>query len=173
MTREDILKVKDTRVHKITNSVGVYACYKWLRKRKWIDTGKCLTEHQFYKIIRDINTFISEQLSLGNDFKIPHQMGTIELRKINTYVNLKDNKIHTNLPIDWDKTLKLWCEDKDSYNNKTIVRMQEKQYYKIHYNKTKAAYVNKMFYQFKPCRTLKQKLKNNISNNNIIDAFDL
>lgn len=171
MTREEILKVKENRVHKITNSIGVYDCYKWLRKRKWVDTKMCLTEYQFYKIIREINTYVSEQLSLGNEFKIPYQMGSLEIRKINSYVNIKNNKIHTNLPIDWNRTLKLWCEDSDSYNNKTIVRQNEKYYYKVYYNKSKAAYKNKMFYQFRPCRTLKQKLKENINDNKVVDAF--
>ena len=34
-----ILKIHDTRTHKVTNSLGVYDSYKWLRKNKWFDIG--------------------------------------------------------------------------------------------------------------------------------------
>ena len=35
--RKNILKVNSGRKHKINNSLGVYDCYKWLRKNKWLD----------------------------------------------------------------------------------------------------------------------------------------
>nr|DAU83974.1 MAG TPA: hypothetical protein [Crassvirales sp.] len=50
-------------------------------------------------------------------------MGTLEVRKIERNIRIgKDGEIITNLPIDWDSTLKLWYEDEESYKNKTIVR---------------------------------------------------
>lgn len=45
MTREELLKLNEPRKHKVTNSVGIYSAYKWLRKRKWTDIGQRLTEH--------------------------------------------------------------------------------------------------------------------------------
>ena len=40
-------------------------------------------------------------------------------------LKFENNKLVTNLPIDWDNTLKLWQEDKEAYNNKTLIRMEE------------------------------------------------
>lgn len=57
-------------------------------------------------------------------------MGRLELRKYDAKIYLKDNKVVTNLPIDWDKTLRLWYEDKESYDNRTLVRMEEKEVFK-------------------------------------------
>ena len=170
MTREELLKLNEPRVHKVTNSVGVYSAYKWLRKRQWIDIGQRLTEHEFYSIIRKINNELALNLSTGGDIKLPHRMGTIELRKISTYVNFKDGKLHSNLPIDWDRTLKLWCEDEEAYKSRTLIKMEEKEIFKVHYNKAKADYTNKSFYQFNANRELKKALKKNIKEGRI-DAF--
>lgn len=170
MNREDILKLNGPRIHKVNKSLGVYDIYKWLRKRQWIDIGQRLTEHEFYSIIRKINNELALNLSLGKDIKLPHRMGTIELRKINTYVNFKDGKLHSNLPIDWDRTLKLWCEDEEAYKSRTLIKMEEKEIFKIYYNKSKAEYTNKSFYQFNANRELKRTLKKNIKRGKV-DAF--
>lgn len=170
MTREELLKLNEPRVHKVNKSLGVYDCYKWLRKRKWIDIGERLTEHEFYSIIREVNNMLAHRLSMGGDVKLPHRMGTIELRKINAYINLKDDGLHTNLPIDWDRTLKLWCEDEEAYKSRTLLKMEEKEIFKIYYNKNKADYTNKSFYQFNANRELKKALKRNIKEGRV-DAF--
>lgn len=170
MTREELLKLNEPRVHKVNKSLGVYTIYKWLRKRKWEDIGRRLTEHEFYSIIRKINNELAYNLSMGKDIKLPHRMGTIELRKINTYINFKDGKLHTNLPIDWDRTLKLWCEDEEAYKNRTLIKIEEKEIFKVYYNKSKADYTNKSFYQFSVNRDLKKTLKRNIREGKV-DAF--
>lgn len=170
MTREELLRLNGPRVHKVNKSLGVYDAYKWLRKRQWIDIGQRLTEHEFYSIIRRVNDYLAKELSNGKDVKLPHRMGTIELRKINTYINFKDGKLHTNLPIDWDRTLKLWCEDEEAYKNRTLIKIEEKEIFKVYYNKSKADYTNKSFYQFSVNRDLKKTLKRNIREGKI-DAF--
>lgn len=170
MDRRDILKLNKSRVHKVNKSLGVYDCYKWLRKRKWVDIGQRLTEHEFYNIIRKVNNLLALELSLGKDIKLPHRMGVIELRKTNTYIKFKEGKLCTNLPIDWDRTLKLWCEDEEAYKARTLIKMEEKELFKLYYNKAKAAYNNKTFYQFNFNRELKKAIKENIKMGNI-DAF--
>ena len=50
--RRKILKVDDGgHLHKIRNSIGIYDIYKMLRKNKWLNIGRPLTEHEFYTII--------------------------------------------------------------------------------------------------------------------------
>ena len=172
MTREELLKLNEPRVHKVNKSLGVYDAYKWLRKRQWIDIGQRLTEHEFYSIIRKINNELALNLSTGEDIKLPHRMGTIELRKISTYVNFKDGKLHSNLPIDWDRTLKLWCEDEEAYKSRTLIKMEEKEIFKVYYNRTKADYNNKSLYEFIVNRDLKKRLKQRIKSGNF-DAFKI
>lgn len=168
-----VRRSSEHRKHKIRNSLGVYDAYKWIRKNKWLDIGRPLTEHEFYSMIREINNLISEEISLGNEFKLPHRMGTIELRKYDSSIKIDNNgKVVTNLPIDWDRTLKLWYEDKESYNNKTLIRLEEDEIYKVVYNKGNANYNNRSFYEFTFNKDLKSRLKHNIKEG-LVDALHI
>lgn len=165
-----ILKVDQTRIHKVTNSFGVYDAYKYIGKNRWLNIGQPITSHQFYTIVRTINKYYAEQLAKGFDFKMPCRLGVLELRKTNSKIEFKNGKLKTNLHIDWKSTLALWELDEESYNNKTLIRLDEKEIFKIYYNKTKANYNNKFFYQFKLNREIKKKLKHNIKEEGL-DAF--
>ena len=97
-------------------------------------------------------------------------MGKLELRKHKPKIKFNGSKVKINTPIDWNRTLKFWYEDEESFKNKTILKMEEKEIFKVHYNKNVANYPNKLFYQFKVNRDLKLKIKENIKENRI-DAF--
>lgn len=167
-----IKKVNNPRIHKVNGSLGVYDGYKWIRKNHWLNIGRALTEHEFYSIIRKVNEHLVESLLLGNDIKFPYRMGTLEVRKTDAKYKLIDGRVETNLPIDWDRTLRLWHEDEDSYNNKILVRLEGSEIFNVIYNKHNAVYNNKSFYDFKVNRRLKQKLKQQIKEGNL-DAFKL
>lgn len=170
--RKNILKVNQTRIHKVKNSFGVQDAYRYIKRNKQFCLEYPITTHQFYRIIRTLNKYLAEQLSLGIDITLPCKLGVLELRKKPVKIKFENNKLVTNLPIDWDNTLKLWQEDKEAYNNKTLIRMEENQIFKIYYNKSKANYNNKQFYQFKVNREIKKKLKHNIKEEGL-DAFKL
>lgn len=165
-----IKKVSQSRNYKVTNSIGVYSAYKWLRKNKWLNIGRPLTEHEFYSIIRKVNNYLADSFLEGNDIKLPCRMGRIELRKEDARFILKNGKIKTNLAIDWDKTLRLWYEDEEAYKNKTLVRVDKKELFKVYYNKNKADYANKSFYEFKVNRDLRNRL-NQRAKEGLLDAF--
>ena len=168
--KNKIKKVSSHRVHRINNSVGIYSIYKILRKNHWYNIGRPLTEKEFYSIIRTVNKHIAEELSKGNDFTLPQRMGILEVRKYQPNITIKNGKVKASLPIDWNKTLKLWYEDKDSYNKKTLIKSEVKEVFRLIYNKSKADYTNKSFYEFKFNREIKKKLKDNIKEG-IVDAF--
>jgi asparagine N-glycosylation enzyme membrane subunit Stt3 len=96
-------------------------------------------------------------------------MGIIELRKFDSYLKFDNGKIKTNRPIDWNKTLELWYEDEESYKNKTLIKMEEKEMFKIYYNKSTANYNNRAFYEFIFNKDLKVRLKHKIKEG-VIDA---
>lgn len=170
--RRQVLKVDGPRVHKINNSYGVYDAYKYIRRNKWFDIGQPITEHQFYSIIRKMNNLLSDTLIHGHDIELPCRMGIIEVRKYGARIFIKDGKIKTNLPIDWDRTLKLWSEDGEAYKKRTLIKMEEKEIFKVYYNRIKANYNNKAFYEFTVNRDLKKRLKQKIKNGNF-DAFKI
>ncbi len=169
--RKEILKVNKPRIHKVSNSLGVYDAYKWLRRNKWLDVGP-ISEHDFYAIIRTMNKALADNFLHTGSIKLPERMGEISLRKYPVKIILKNGKIQTNLPINWDATLSLWSEDKDSYNNKVLIRAEERELFKVLYDKSKAIYNNKSFYKFELNRDIKVALKRNLKDK-LLDAFML
>ncbi|MGN0143789.1 MAG: hypothetical protein ACI398_02315 [Clostridium sp.] len=129
-----------------------------------------MTEKEFYSIIRTFNKCIAEELSKGNDFTLPQRMGVLEIRKYSPKITIKNGKVNAPLPIDWDKTIKLWYEDKEAYSKRILVKSDVKEVFRLIYNKCKADYTNKTFYELKFNREIKKKLKENIKEG-IIDAF--
>ena len=115
---------------------------------------------------------LAEELLCGNDIILPHKLGRIELRKYDTRMSIKDGILRTNLPIDWDRTLKLWSEDEEAYTERTLVKMEEKEIFKIYYNKRNAIYENKSFMDFEVNRDLKRRLKQRIKSG-AVDAFKI
>lgn len=168
--RRKVLKVDHSRNHKVKNSIGVYDIYKHIRKNKWYDIGQPITEHQFYTIIRQVNNVLADNLLKGNDIVFPNKMGRLEVRKFEPIIRFDDNKLTVRLPIDWDRTLKLWSEDEEAYKERTLVKMEEKEIFKVCYNKTRAGFQNKGFYQLQINRDLKIALKKKIKLGNF-DAF--
>lgn len=171
--KSSILHLQDKRTHKITNSLGVYDAYKYIRKNKWFDIGRPITEHEFYQIVRRVNSILASYLVNGDDVPLPLRMGQLELRKRKSLpiINSK-GELKVTYAIDWDKTIQLWYEDKEAFENKTLVKIPEKNIFRVRYNKEHANYNNKSFMEFLVNRDIKTRLKHNIKNNKI-DAFSL
>lgn len=165
--RDFIQKKGQKSYFKIRNSYGVYNAYKDIRKNKWFDIGRPLTEHEFYSIIRAINNILANDIANGVQITLPYKMGQLELRKSKRGVRLVKGKLKNSYPIDWDKTVKLWYEDREAKNNKILIRKESKYVYYIKYSKFKARYENQSFYEFALNRSIKLALKNNIKNNKI------
>ena len=163
-------KVNEPRTHKVTGSLGVYDAYKYIRKNKWFDIGMPITEHQFYSIVRTINQSLADDLLASKVVNFPCNMGNIEIRKFPYRIDFVDGKLKTNLPIDWDRTLKLWVEDEECLRNKTLVRIEQKESFNVKYDRRYAYYDNQEYYQFKVHRDIKQRILRKLRNNEL-DAF--
>lgn len=171
ITRRRIQKLNCPRHHKISGSLGVYDAYKWIRKNKWLDISRPLTEHEFYSIIRLMNNKIAQRLAKGDPFVLPCKMGMIELRK-RPLCTLIDNKgkVRTNKSIDWDSTVDLWCKDPEEYKNKRLIYFDSKERFRFRYSKSKAIYNNKCYFRIKMNKELRRELANNI-NKGSVDAY--
>ena len=167
-----VRKVKEPRNHKVKNSYGIYDGYKFYRKNKPKDPKYVLTESQYFAITRKVNEFLIEALSKGEDVILPFRLGRIEVRKYESRITWDGKKVKSNLPIDWDRTLKLWYEDEEAYKNKTLVKVEEKEIFKVYYNKHLADYNNQVFYEFNINRELKKRLKQRIKEGRL-DAFKI
>lgn len=162
-----IKNVKGNRVHRITNSHTTKEAYRYFCK-----ISNIVDEKTYRKIIRLVNYYIREELSLGNKIVLPCFMGAIELRKLDSPIKIIDGKVRTRRPVDWDATLSLWYEDEEAAKNKTLVRVESPEIFRVYYNRTKAKYKNKAFYEFNTNRELKKILKTNVKAG-IVDAYSL
>lgn len=160
--KKDTLKLKASRHTEIKNSFGVYDIYKALRKNRWQNIGQPLKEHTFYSIIRRVHKLLAEEISLGHMITFPCRMGSLELRKLQSRVSVKNGKLKIGYPVDWQKTLKLWFTDEEAMKAKRRVYIETPYIYKVKYNKRKANYNNQVFYQFTLNRALKKKLKDHL-----------
>jgi len=168
--KSSVLKLNSRREHKITGSLGVYDAYKYIRKHKWMDVPRPLTEHEFYSIVRRVSSYLAKELIEGNDVILPCRMGKLEVRKYAPNIKFQDGKLATTLPVNWDATLKLWFEDKESYDGKVLIYEEPKEIFRVLYNVYDANYNNKSFYEFKINRDIKQGLKNKIKEG-ALEAF--
>lgn len=163
---KQIKKVSSSRKHKISNSIGI---------NDFISKYKCdsLDSKQIRTIIKRTNELISDAIANGYTIYLPHQMGALDIRNYSTFVKFDENSnLQTNRPIDWNKTLKLWFSNEEAKRNKTFVRTENKKIFRVFYCKSKAKYNNKSFYEFITCRTLKNKIKNNIKEGTLKDSFN-
>ena len=170
--RDKIKNITGERHHKITNSYGVYDMYKFYRKNKPLEKKYVLTESQYFTIIRRINELLSDDLIELGKAVFPHRMGDIEIRKYENKPRIDaEGNLVFNAPIDWDRTLKLWHDDVESYHNKVLIKIETTETFKVLYNKTTAIYNNKSFYQFTLNKNLKLRIRKRVRDGKL-DAFE-
>ena len=153
---------KGKRKFKVTNSIGVYDIFKMMRKKGWYDLERPLRENEFYAVVRGVGKLLAEELAMGHDVTFPFKMGKLELRKSERGVSLVDGKLKVTYPIDWDETVRLWYADEEARKNKTLLRREEKNVYRVKYCKYDASYSNKVFYRFVLNTFIREKLRDNI-----------
>ena len=167
---KEVKRVNKERHHKVINSYGSKDAFRYYRKIKPNDSKYVLTDCEYLNIIRQVNNQLRDKLINGEDILLPERMGRLELRKNKTKFKIVDGKIKTNLPIDWNATLKLWYDNPVCKQKKQLVKQENTETFKVFYNRNKANYNNKSFYEFNANRELKLGLKKNIKLNKI-DAF--
>lgn len=169
--RKEILKVHDKRHHIADHSFGVKHAYDWIRKNKWLGHIEYRVPLEvFRKIIRQTNLLLIDKFIEGNDINLPYELGKLELKKYKTKVTVEDGKIKTNFSNNWEGTLKLWYEDKESKEKKTLLKFPDKEVFFIKYNKLNRRFNNKSFYKFRPNREFKKRLREKI-NSKSVEAF--
>lgn len=156
--------INKERHFKVTNSWGVYDYFKYYRKNRPKDKKYILTEKQFYAFFRRVNQLLAEEFVRKQYLELPYRMGELELLQNKYKSYFVDGKLKTNRPIDWDATLKLWHEDKEACDDKTLIRRDAPSGPKIKYTKASAVYSNRAFYEFIPNRFMVQKAIKNFNN---------
>lgn len=171
--RNEVLKThKKGTTFKVRDSQGNRKAYRYIQKNMF-PIQESVTEEQFGRIISVIHKYIIGITMNGLSFNLPYQMGQLKIGRVNKKISFDDNgKLKTNLKVDWYKTLRLWHDDKEAYECKSLIRSDNEYIYKIFFIKNHFHAKNKEYYTFIPSRTYKSILKQHIKNNDI-NVFDL
>ena len=156
------IKNKSPKVHRATNPYGIKQFYRWLVKNKWFDIGKELTEREVGQLIREVNIRVGQYILDGNVFELPSNMGSIEVRTYKSRIKFKNGRIDTALPINWDSTYKLWFEDKQARERKTLVRYDNLNRCTIYHKRVN--FPNSSYFKFHANYLLKKELTRRINN---------
>lgn len=155
------------RDFKVKDSWGIYDAYKLIRKNHWYDIGRPVSEHEFYTIIRSINSLLADEIAQGKTVVFPEKMGKLELWKYQSKAYFHNGKLNITYPIDWNSTKQLWEQDEEAKKNKTLIRFDSKWVYHVKYINIMATYENKVFYLFTLNNFIKDKLSLNIKQNKV------
>ena len=168
--KSNVLKLHGRRKHLIKKSYTTKQAWRWVKKNKWLNINQPISERTFGKVIRLVNLALQDKLLTGSYIKFPKRMGKLELIKTKSKIELTEEGIKTNIPIDWNKTVNYWSKDEEAYNKKLLLRVDNRVVFRVKYNKKDAIYKNKSCFQFKVNRDFKKKLCEKIKNNEL-DAF--
>lgn len=147
--------------YNIRNSWGVYDFYKYYRKTKPKDPKFIISDVQYYSIFRRVNELLVDSLVRTGELDFPYKMGKLIVlkRTFKSWIAPNGNR-YTSRRVNWDKTLELWYNDEEAYRNKTLLYFENDERLTIRYNKTKAEFKNKYYYEFKPSRDIDRRVKN-------------
>lgn len=157
--------------YKITGSWGVHDYFGYYRKIRTKEKEYVLNDSQYYSILRKVNELLAKDIAWCKEIKLPCGMGNIEVMKKPKRISIGDDgKVKTNLSIDWNRTLELWYEDEEARANKTLLKIDTTDIYKIHHTAPHNAIINKSFFIFVFNRDIKRRLKYNIRTG-LVDAL--
>lgn len=157
---------------KIKSDINTPEQYKYYIRENCKDKDSLfyISKHEYTEFLKAFfDEYMDELLYSNTQIQLPFHTGMVTIRKYDQKVTVKDGKIITSIPVDWNTTLKLWDSDEEAKKEKKLVRFLNKNrtIYKFVYIKSKAKFKNKYFYWFKPTRTNKQKLNYAIKQNKI------
>ena len=157
-------KVNGSREHSIKNSYGINDYYKNYRETVTY-TVRLLDRTTFSNVFHDINDFIVDNFLEYKSVKFPWGLGSLVLysRKATAQID-KNGKLIIKKPIQWDATMKLWFEDEEAHENKTLVRKEDEYVHLIKYSRKKMNIKNSRYIKMAVARSFKIRLRE-LSNN--------
>ena len=160
---EEFLKrsknVSGNRTHKITGSQNTISGFYYYRKIRPKESQFVLKDIEYLSIIREMNNLMADSLIKNKSVKLPSGFGKLEIIKVEpiSWID-KDNNFKTNRMIDMNSTFKLWYDDKEARENKTIVRYDDDFIFRIKYSTRGRLYKYNKYFSIQFNRELRQKL---------------
>lgn len=164
-----IRRVNAKRDITITNSYIVYDSWNHYRSVRPKSNKYSISYKRYSDFIYEVNKRTAEKMLTGNRIKLFDYAGSIHIETIEPLAPYIEEKgyLVVNRPIDWKKTMELWYNDKESYDNKIKVYVESETHYRFVYRLTSKFLKNLEYYMFLFNRTLKKELMERIIKENI------
>lgn len=158
---KSVKKVSGPRKHKVKQSSGMKDAFLHYRKTRPKDNEFVLSEKQYSSIINEMDLLWCDLLLQKGSMVLPEGLGGVKIVKVKSdaYID-STGKLKITRPVNINETLKLWYEDKESFENKTLVRFEEDYSYRIVFSRGKALFKNSTYFRIQFNRSLKQRLSN-------------
>ena len=160
MSNSDIGKKKKGTKHRRISDYNSYDHFSYYRKQ-----GGRLTRPQFNYVIDQMHAMYADNISRGIVVKLPANLGRLILEGKRRGMYIVDGKIRNNYCIDWGKTRKLWEEDEEARNNKTLVKKIDDSSAAVRWDIKHRFFKNRVAYRFAPVRSLTIMANENKANN--------
>ena len=170
---KDLKKVSGPRKHKVTKSSGMAAAFAFYRSNRPKGRDFALSRCQFDKIISDMNLLVIDELLKNKSFSLPASLGKIRVVKstTKTFIDENGNLVCTK-PVNAQETYKLWFEDKDAFEKKTLVRHEVDEIFKITHSISKTKVCKNMHYfKINFSRSIKAIVRDAINKDNF-DTYE-
>lgn len=175
LSKEDKRKFSGVRgKNKISKCFGVYNYFLYYNSIRPKQDKYKLTWKEHSDIIHAVHLGLREELFKNGYIEFPYNIGSlVVLRWKDKFVRFKDGevKLPCTYVVDWDKTHKLWFEDKEAYNNRTLIRFEVKNMFNIAFKKKFGSYKNQSYYKFQIVRNLKKEVATKAKNNTLDNFF--
>lgn len=169
---KSVKKVSGPRKHTLKGSYGVKDAYAYYRTHRPKSSTYAVTDKQYRKVIRMVNEKIVEAFFEDGFFNFPVGFGSMVLVGYENSPKIVNGKLRYKASPDWDKTYKLWFEDKEAFAERTIVKVSPGTVYKISFHRGKSLYRNRSYFTFNFNRAIKDKLKEKIRNKEPLLSFN-
>lgn len=140
--------------------------YRWMRKNKLVPK---MTDTEMTNILTETFNGVKEALAKGKTVTLPQRLGSLMLIRNDYKTWYHKGKLHTNLPVNWQATFKLWEEDPEAKAKKTLVRKILKGRILVVHASNKNDKGNLKHYSFMPELNVK-KYFNDLLNEGLLDA---
>jgi hypothetical protein len=98
--KDSIKKVKEKRIHSITNSYGIKDAYIYYKNSNSTSKEYSLKETDFRKLIKEVNSLITEDLINTGYFNLPADIGSLRVYKKEVKPVIRGGKVYYNAPVD-------------------------------------------------------------------------
>jgi|TARA_R110000851_G_scaffold314588_1_gene476693 hypothetical protein len=156
------------RIHKNKSNFGMKDYYNFYDNNY---EPYNVTRLIYNKIITDFNKELRKLIINQNlIYKIPYLYFEIMLKKEKRVPRIVNGKLINNVPIDWQKTNKLWAQDEEAKEKKLLVRYNNSHtsgyIFRIYCKKFNSKVKNKNLFKFQPNREFKRELSKRIKDTN-------